>query len=119
MRNITGLDRSEKIAIVLVGGLMLFMGMTVLLFPKHSQGPCVNQYNYDRVTSGMSIVQVTEIVGEGEIHYLDKRMVVMKYTAEGVEIRVIFVEGVVYQKSLEQDGRVMNQDGKFMPEIEL
>jgi hypothetical protein len=80
----------------------------------------VTDYNYARVTSGMNIVQVTAILGEGEIHYLDKRMVVMKYIGEGVEIRVIFVNGLVYQKSLELEGRVMNQDGNFLlPETEL
>jgi hypothetical protein len=99
--------------IILIGGL-------VIAFDYANQSGQANEYNYSRVASGMNIIQVTEIVGEGEIHYLDKRMVVMKYIGEGVEIRVIFVNGLVYQKSLELEGRVMNQDGNFLlPETEL
>jgi hypothetical protein len=79
--------------------------------------PQANQHNYNRITSGMNVAQVTEVVGEGEIlRYINNRAVEMKYVEEDVEIRVIFVGGVVYQKSLEQGGVVIAQDGEFIKE---
>lgn len=111
---------TDKVLAVLVVGLIILMGGLVIAFNSANQAGQVSEYNYARVTSGMNIIQVAEIIGEGEIHYLDKRMIVMKYTDIGIEIRVIFVNGLVYQKSLEQEGRVMNQDGNFLlPETEL
>lgn len=111
---------AEKIIAVLITGMLILVGGLIIAADYANQSGQANEYNYGRVTSGMNIIQVTEIVGEGEIHYLDKRMIVMKYINPGVEIRVIFVNGLVYQKSLEQEGRVMNQDGNFLlPETEL
>jgi hypothetical protein len=98
--------------------VMILFGGLIIAFDYANQSGQVNQYNYNRIDSGMNIVQVTEIVGEGEIHFLDNRMIVMKYTGPDIEIRVIFVNGIVYQKSLEQDGIVMNQEGLFWPLME-
>jgi hypothetical protein len=106
------------IGIVAVLFVLLFVMIIMAAFSMHqSYQPQASEYNYARITSGMNVAQVTEIVGEGEIHFADNRMIVMKYTSPGVEIRVIFVGGVVYQKSLEQDGIVTSQDGEFIKEL--
>jgi hypothetical protein len=109
------LDRGEIFSMV---GAVIFMLVLALatIFIRPPQSGVASEYNYDRITSGMDVAQVTEIVGEGEIHFADHRMIWMKYTSPGVEIRVIFVGGVVYQKSLEQDGIVTSQDGEFIKE---
>jgi hypothetical protein len=109
------MTKNEWCVIFLVCALcVLFFLFLVAMAPPHSG--IASQYNYNRITSGMNVAQVTEIVGEGAIHFADNRMIVMKYTSEGVEIRVIFVGGVVYQKSIEQDGIVISQDGEFIKE---
>ncbi len=79
----------------------------------------VIEHNYNRITSGMDVAQVTEIVGEGEIHHIDSRLTVMKYVGKDIEIRVVFVNGIVYQKALELDGVVTSQVDLFTPEIAL
>ena len=102
--------------------LLLFIAVPVLLIsclvaiPINGQ---VGEHNYNRITSGMDVARVTEIIGEGEIHHIDARLTVMKYVGEGVEIRVVFVHGIAYQKSLELNGVVTSQVDLFTPEIQL
>jgi len=101
--------------------LLVFAVPVLLIFclaPRPFDGQ-VSEYNYTRIASGMTIAQVTQIVGEGEIHHLDSRLTVMKYVGEDIEIRVIFVNGIVYQKSLELDSVVTSQVDLFAPEIAL
>jgi hypothetical protein len=101
--------------------VIALIGFAVFLsvLPAPGPGP-VDQTNYDRITNGMDIVQVTEILGEGEILCFDNHsMVVMKYTGPDIEIKVIFIEGVVYQKCLEQNGVVTSPDGDFIIPVGL
>lgn len=102
--------------------LLLFLAITALMplclvtIPFDGQ---VSEHSYSRVTSGMTVAQVTQIIGEGEIHHIDNRLAVMKYVGEGIEIRVVFVHGIVYQKSLELNGVITSQVDLFTPEIIL
>ena len=102
--------------------LLLFCAVLLLLsfwlVPRPFDGQVIEP-NYNRITSGMTITQVTAFIGEGEIHHIDSRLTVMKYVGEDIEIRVVFVIGVVYQKSLELDGVVTSQVDLFTPGIVL
>lgn len=105
-------DSSVLLLFIIVLALLIFCLET----PFDGQ---VIEPNYNRITSGMTIAQVTQIIGEGEIHHIDSRLTVMKYVDEDIEIRVVFVNGIVYQKSLELNGVITSQVDLFTPEIVL
>ena len=109
------MTKTEYVICGLMIFVMILFGGLIIALDGANQSGQVNQYNYNKVTSGMNIAEVTEIVGEGTILCFDNhRMIVMRYIGPDIEIRVIFVGGVVYQKSLELDGIVVSQDGKFI-----
>jgi hypothetical protein len=103
-----------------VAVVLLIFAVSVLLTFYWFPGPYdvqVSEPNYNRITSGMTIAQVTAYIGEGEIYCLDNRgLIVMKYVGEDIKIRVVFVHGIVYQKSLELDDIVTSQVDLFTPE---
>jgi hypothetical protein len=97
----------------IIMGLWVWAAVSVY----NPSGP--TEHNYDRVRGGMNVAEVSYILGEGTILCHDNRnMVMMKYTAPDVSIYVVFINGIVYQKTIKQG--VAAHDGSFLfPEIEL
>jgi hypothetical protein len=110
---------NKALIFVILPFFSIIMGLWVwaIIAVCAPSGP--TEANYSQVRGGMDVAQVVELLGEGTILCSDNRgMVMMKYTAPDVSIYVVFINGIVYQKTIKQG--VAAHDGSFLfPEIEL
>lgn len=104
------------------GCIILMCAVSLIIFAcmiSALPAPGPTESNYNRITNGMSVAEVSDILGEGEIYCRDNHgMVSMKYVGEGVRIYVTFIDGIVYQATIKQGDALTN--GEYLyPETEL
>lgn len=107
---------SEDGCVILVCAVIL-IGFAGLVSALPEPGP--TESNYNRITNGMSVAEVSEILGNGEIYCSDNwGMVSMRYVGKGVKIYVTFIDGIVYKMTIKQ-GEALTNGEYLYPETEL
>ena len=103
--------------------VVALLGVAIIIAPPKSG---VTETNYERVETGMTVRQVSAILGDGTVNKSLFRVdvgpvIIMSYTNsprmhgdDTLVIKLIFIGGIVYQKALKKNGKYVSQEGDWI-----